>query len=65
MPWRSNTSAWTPGISMRTPTLALIGTDHELCESRLVVDAKIECTKHETRQRVWKGGVTMIKGRPA
>ncbi|CAE7577241.1 unnamed protein product [Symbiodinium sp. CCMP2592] len=38
-----------------------IGTDHELTEGRFVVDERREHRRHETRPRVWTGGVTVIE----
>ena len=37
-----------------------LGTDHELCQSRHVLDEHREYHRHETRPRVWVGGVSQI-----
>ena len=39
-----------------------IGTDHELCESRFSVKVKRQHHRHETRPRMWTGGVSRIEG---
>ncbi|CAE7776408.1 unnamed protein product [Symbiodinium sp. CCMP2592] len=37
-----------------------VGTDHELCEGCLVLDAKRTHNRHETQPRVWTGGIDQI-----
>ena len=39
-----------------------VGSDHELCESVFSIDAKKTTKRHETRPRVWTGGVDCIEG---
>ncbi|CAE7037043.1 unnamed protein product [Symbiodinium sp. CCMP2592] len=39
-----------------------IGTDHELCEGCLVFEAKRVHHRHETRPRVWNGGIQVVNG---
>ena len=39
-----------------------VGSDHELCESMFSLDAEKTTRRHETRPRVWTGGVDRIEG---
>ncbi|CAE7386117.1 unnamed protein product, partial [Symbiodinium sp. KB8] len=39
-----------------------VGSDHELCESVFCIDAQKKNKRHETRPRVWTGGIDQVEG---